>query len=206
MPSDGEPYLRPYLRAVKRHGAGFESLLWASPQTQAARFDAIVRACNLTGLSLLDAGCGRGDLLGFLLGRGIEPAHYLGIEAVPELVKAARRKGHARCMIVEADFVLEPKRLFAGADAIIFCGSLNTLDAAAFYRSLRAAVEAAGKTVVFNFLCSPRLASAEWLTWHRVEDVLAFARQMAEDVTLLDDYMEGDCTIALRKQGAPKGP
>jgi hypothetical protein len=40
---DGQDYLIPYQRAAALHGAEFESLLWASPQTQAARFDAFGR-------------------------------------------------------------------------------------------------------------------------------------------------------------------
>src|SRR5205085_11899167 len=81
-------YLQPYLSAVRRHGRGFGSLLWASPHTQAARFDAFVRLCALEGRSILDAGCGRADLLDFLLARGIRPDHYTGLEAVDTLADA----------------------------------------------------------------------------------------------------------------------
>ena len=35
--SESRDYLGPYQRATERHGAGFESLLWASPATQEAR-------------------------------------------------------------------------------------------------------------------------------------------------------------------------
>ena len=59
----GLPYLQPYLKAAERHGAGFGSLLWASPETQASRFDAVERLGRLHGKSILDVGCGRADLL-----------------------------------------------------------------------------------------------------------------------------------------------
>ena len=35
-------YLRPYRDAARAYGAGFATLLWASPQTQAVRFGAIL--------------------------------------------------------------------------------------------------------------------------------------------------------------------
>src|SRR5687767_15928369 len=82
-------YLRPYRAAARAHGAGFGTLLWASPQTQAVRFDAICRLADLRGKSVLDVGCGRADLLEHLVARGIEPADYVGIEAVDELARAA---------------------------------------------------------------------------------------------------------------------
>ena len=94
-------------RAADKHGAGFRSLLWASPQTQAARFDAIDAIVDLNGKSVLDVGCGRADLLEFLLDRGVRPADYVGIEAVDELADAAEAKRAARSdvRIVRADFV-----------------------------------------------------------------------------------------------------
>src|SRR3954468_23327877 len=124
-----EPYLLPYLRAADKHGADFPSLLWASPQTQAARFDAIQRLGCPHGKSVLDVGCGRADLLDFLLDRGVRPADYVGIEAVEDLARAAETK-HRRMndvSIIRADFAREPLRLFVAADVVIFSGSLNTI-------------------------------------------------------------------------------
>src|SRR6478735_5442670 len=105
-----EPYLLPYRRAADKHGADFPSLLWASPDTQAARFDAIERLGRLHGKSVLDVGCGRADLLGFLLARGVRPADYTGIEAVHALADAAGRTCAASAVparVLRADFVRE---------------------------------------------------------------------------------------------------
>jgi SAM-dependent methyltransferase len=199
MNGDVEQYLVPYVRSAKQHGAGFGALLWASPASQRARFDAMARVCDFRGRKVLDAGCGRADLLDYLLGQGIEPADYVGIEAIGELAEAARQKKHPRSVIVEADFLREPARLLAGAEVVVFCGSVNTFEPGDFYRTLRRAYDAATEAVVFNFLSSPRLAAAEWLRWHRPDDVVAFGRRLADDVVILADYTEGDCTIALRK-------
>ena len=106
MTKTDELYLVPYLRAAAAHGAGFGSLLWASPDTQAARFEAFTRLWDFNGQSLLDAGCGRADFLESLEARGIRPADYIGIEAVPELADAAERKAgrsRAQSTILRAD-------------------------------------------------------------------------------------------------------
>ena len=195
------PYLVPYLKAAERHGSGFSSLLWASPQTQAARFDAIERLGRLHGKSVLDVGCGRADLLNYLLARNVRPADYTGIEAVSDLASAAERTcaraGGPPARVIRADFVREPLRLFVGADVVVFSGSLNTLEHHVFYGTLRRAFDAAAEAVVFNFLSSPYLAGAEYLRWRCPSDVLRFGFQLTRDVRVLEDYLQGDCTIAL---------
>jgi hypothetical protein len=192
-------YLRPYADATAAHGGGFGSLLWASHRTQRVRFDAIRRTSDFSGKTILDAGCGRADLFDYLIDRGVALDHYIGLEAIEELAGACERKASDRCTIVRCDFVNEPKRLFAGADWLVFCGSLNTLDTQSFYETIRYAFDAAGAGVTWNFLDSPTLAAASYLTWHARTDVMAFARSLDPEARMLCDYLHGDCTISIRK-------
>lgn len=194
-------YLAPYLRASQQYGAGFGALLWASRKTQRARFEAIRRAYDLEGKSLLDAGCGRADLMEYLLDRNIHPADYVGLEAVEALAAAAKARNYPNAQIIRADFVRDPARLFVGADVVVFSGSLNTLDAQTFYATVRRAFDATAEAVVFNFLCSPALAGKDYLLWHQPEAVLGFAGQLAGNVHVLNDYLPGDCTVAMLKKG-----
>ena len=196
------PYLLPYLKAAERHGSDFPSLLWASPQTQAARFDAVERLGRLHGKSVLDVGCGRADLLRYLLDRAVRPADYTGIEAIGALASAAERNcpraaGGPPARILRADFLREPLRLFVGADVVVFSGSFNTVEDEAFYTTVRRAFEATADLLVFNFLASPYLAGADYLRWRRPSEVLGFCARLTSDVRTLEDYLEGDCTVAL---------
>ena len=197
-------YLEPYQRAADLHGGAFESLLWTSPQTQEARFDAFTRLWNFQGQSLLDAGCGRADFLQFLMRRGTRPADYTGIEAVSELAESAERTGRRHAVpatILRCDFVREPARLFVAADAIVFSGSLNTLDDRTFYQTLRLAWDATAAAVIFNFLDSPTLSSARYLHWRRPSAVLEFAQTLAGDhVQSLHDYLDGDFSVVISKE------
>ena len=200
-------YLAPYLQAARTCGGGFGTLLWASPATQAVRFEAIRRIYDPAGRSVLDVGCGRADYLGFLLDRGIRPADYIGIEAVGPLADAAderaeqaRRAGVA-VRILRADFVREPVRIFVGADVVMFSGSLNTAGDDVFYPTLRRAYEAAAEAMVFNFLDSTMLAGRDYLVWRRPADVLRFAGSLSADVRVRDEYLPGDCTVAVVKRG-----
>jgi hypothetical protein len=185
--------------AAQQHGGRFGSLLWASPQTQALRFAALVRLTDFRHKSILDVGCGRADLLDYLLDRGIEPGPYLGLEAVDVLADAAEAKHHPQCTIHRCDFVREPSRLAVGADIVVFSGSLNTLSKSVFWTVLRTAFLSAGQQLVFNFLNSPNLANAVYLTWHPARDVLRWARTLSDDVRCVEDYLRGDATMAMGK-------
>jgi hypothetical protein len=197
--TESADYLEPYLEAARRHRGGFESLLWASPRSQRVRFDAITRACNLNGQSVLDAGCGHADFMGFLVERKIRPADYIGLEAVGALADEAEARRYPGARILRGDFVLEPARLFVAADVIVFSGSLNTMDDAAFFATLDRAIDASAHAVVFNFLNSTALAGKDYLHWRRTDHVIAHLRSRCDDVHTLTDYLPGDCTIAVFK-------
>ena len=192
-------YLFPYQEARRNGAKGFDALLWTSQEGQRVRFDVIARLCPLAGKWVLDAGCGRADLLGHLLERGVVPAHYTGLEMIPATVRAARRKGYERCTIVRADFVGKPEKLQVGADVVVFSGSLNTLSREQFHRTLGAAWEAARQAVAFNFLSSQIWCGEDWLTWHPLSSVLSFCRSLGGEPRFDEGYLEGDCTVVMEK-------
>jgi hypothetical protein len=157
------------------------------------------------GASVLDVGCGRADLLDHLLARGAAPHEYIGLEAVEALARAAEEKHQPSATIFQADFIAEPRRMFTGSDIVVFCGSLNTLESDQFYLTLETAFEATVDRLVFNFLASPEIAAAEFLTWHRQKDVVNVARSLSSEVMVLDDYLRGDCTIAISRAEIERG-
>jgi len=193
-------YLAPYAKAVARYGGAFESLLWASPHTQALRFDALTQAVDLNDRAVVDAGCGRADLLDYLLQRNIRPRSYVGVEAVDALADEAAAKSDRGAVLRREDFLTEPQRAFADADVVVFSGSLNTLAPAQFYQSLQAAFDVARECVAFNYLCSSNLAGRDYLTWHRPTDLESFALRLARRVNVWDGYLDGDCTVVLWKR------
>jgi hypothetical protein len=192
-------YLQPYSRAVKRHGPDFRALLWASRRTQEQRFEALAHVADPTGLSILDLGCGRADFLDFLIARGTPPKKYVGLEGVRELAEAAENKHLANSRIVVADFVREPRRMQVGADVIYCSGALNTIENDEFYLTIRNAFAAARRAFVFNFLSSSLLAGTNYLRWHNPREVIKFCRALGGDITRHEGYIEGDCTIAVKK-------
>lgn len=191
------PYLRPYIDAARDHGGSFNSLLWASRDSQLNRFTALTNLLDFTGLSVLDVGCGRADFNDHLDRIGQVPAEYLGIEAVPALASAAQAAG---VEIIQQDFVAEPRCLFTGSDVVLFCGSLNTFPDDIFFSTLKRAFDAAARHLLFNFLSSPLLAGASHLYWRRPDEVDRFCRNLLSLApTRSETYMEGDATFLLSK-------
>jgi hypothetical protein len=192
-------YLRPYHEAREQGAKGFQALLWSSREGQRIRFEVIARGVPLAGRTLLDAGCGRADLLAYLLAEGIVPAHYTGLEMIPAAIRSARRRRLPHCRIVAGDFVRQPEAMAVGADVVIFSGSLNTLTRPQLHRALAAAWAAAGRALAFNFLSSRFWCGEDWLTWHHPQSVLAFCRSLGGEPRAIAGYLPGDCTIIMER-------
>lgn len=190
--------MQPYLEASRRYGGGFGTLLWASAHTQKLRFEALTRLVDFRDKTVLDVGAGRGDLLEHLLERGIRPGHYYALEGVEALAEAVEQRKWADCTVVRADFVTEPQRMFVGAEVVVFSGSLNTLEPELAFEVLRRAYDAAGESLVFNFLSAPTLAAAKHLHWHTQEAMGEFVAGLSGEAIWLEDYLEGDCSVCVR--------
>jgi hypothetical protein len=165
MAEGASEYLNPYREAVGHAGPRFESLLWRSAAAQRRRFDVLIGTCRLTGRVVADMGSGLSDLALRMHERGVEYGRYLGVEGVPQLAAESRKRldaaGIPECEVLEADFVAEAglcERLVSerGAEVLIFCGSLNTLDQPEAERVLDRAWDAVrrvkGGQMAFNFL------------------------------------------------------
>ncbi|MBC7771172.1 MAG: class I SAM-dependent methyltransferase [Pyrinomonadaceae bacterium] len=207
-------YLAPYRRAVNRIGPCFEALLWANLRSQTARFRTISQMIDLSDLCVLDAGCGRADLAAYLVEQRINYARYLGVDAIPELLEAARGRSIARASFRLCDFVSDPTALQScqpsngartpEAEVIVFSGSLNTLPRERAMAVLERAWECCTHALVFNFLST--LDGAEpcqdEFRAHRMAPVavLEWALARTRDVSLRHDYLDGrDGTVCMRK-------
>ncbi len=154
---DAPDYLAPYADAVRTHGASFEATLWASREKQEGRFAVIASMVDLTGRVIVDAGCGMGDLAVFCEANGIAYGRYIGLEAMPDMVEAAKRRGLAEARFEVSDFaadtgVFERLARSDGTDLVVFSGSLNTFEPEAAFAVVARAFRAAREGVVFNFL------------------------------------------------------
>lgn len=206
-PAD-KAYLQPYCRAVRRFGGGFQATLWNSREAQTLRFDVMIGMADFAGAAILDVGCGEGDLAARLLERDVPFATYRGLDAVPEMIEAARARTLPRSTFAVADPLTDPRALRVGAGWVTLSGTLNTMDEATAERLVAECFAAAGAGIVFNFLstaASERWAGRDPAPARRFSPVrfLDFALSLSPRVSFTQAYLDGHDATMVIEHGPP---
>ena len=201
-----DAYLQPYRDAQAAHGTGFDVTLWARPATQRRRFRVFTQMLELRGKRLLDAGCSRGDLAGYLLEHDIAYGHYVGVDGLDSVIEHARQRDLPHSRFEAGDFVLQPQLMnLDDPDVVAISGSLNTMDLPTALTVLQGAWEGCGEALVFNFLsdrAGPQAPPQEYPA-HRLPTMklLDWALDQTPAVQLRQDYLPHghDATILMHK-------
>ena len=171
-------------RTLLMHGDRPEGMRWTAAG-QTARYEALLGICDsLEGRSVLDYGCGKGDFLAFLLGRGIV-TDYTGIDINPAVIDLARRK-FPQCRFEVSDGGADGIRDFF--DYIILCGVFNLkvqgLDDL-IRRTLRLLFSRCRRGLVFNALSAHAPCKDYELHYVSPEELSEFAlRELSPFVAL----------------------
>ena len=199
-------YLKPYQDSVKEHGSSFGVTLWANPYTQERRFEVFTQMCFFPGKRVLDAGCSRGDLAVFLARQNVVVDHYIGIDALSDVIDYARARDLPQCEFHCGDFVTQPNLFQIGNPQIIcISGSLNTMTDQQVEAVLSAAWSAASEALVFNFLSDRAGPAAPTQTGpaRRLNTLglVDWAMSQTSEIALRQDYLKDghDATILMRK-------
>lgn len=155
--------------------------------------------------TLLDAGCGEGELLAMLRGRGFN-GHYRGEDALPWMVEAAQRS-HRQDM--DAEFLcadaFDPKG--PSADAVVCLGALNTvIDGASpddtFAETLEALWNRCRVVTVVDFAISDRHPAGSRLATVDPGGALATARALSGCVVWREDGIFGEAQLVMWRDRA----
>ncbi len=192
-----------YAQRWQEYGYDTRSLGIGSRESQEVRFDVLTQIGDLTNASVLDVGCGFGDLRSYLEKRGIA-MRYTGLDLQPAFIEEARRRHPGDeffCADIES---FEPK---SAPDYILISGTFNVKfredQEAWVFRILRRLFDVAKRGVGINmlstyydpghfrddmFYCSPERALLE-------------AHAITRWVTLRHDYLPHDFTLYLYRKG-----
>jgi trans-aconitate methyltransferase len=187
---------------LHRFGAGaVEALGWKGEKSQRKRFDVIAEVINPSGCTLLDIGCGVGDLKAYLDER-FGPFYYTGVDQMPEFIADAKRRYayHENAYFFETDF---SKIDLPKVDFITASGALGyRVDDETFYFEMIAKMYlAAEKTVVFNMLETSAFEDHPLLKGHDRSRIESFCRKLCRNVTVVSGYLPDDFTVVMSRRG-----
>ena len=197
---------RHYERRIHPSRASYDILDWSSSFSQEARFVVLTDNVDLHGKSLLDFGCGLGDLLGYLRARHID-VDYTGVDISEKMLQQARlRQSDAR--FVCADLFAETKVPVFGPESfdVVFCSGAFNLNLGNNVQFLPGAVHRllslARKVLVFNLLHQRAGLADSTYACYEPADILQAIQPLDCQIQLLEDYLPNDFTVICRKQSA----
>ena len=178
-----------------------EILDWASPASQEARFRVLADNVALHGASILDVGCGLGDLRAYILRRGID-ADYTGVDVSARMVRAALdRQPDGR--FLQADLFAGAIPFPDGSFDVVYCSGLFNLDLGNNLQFVPQAVAVflrlARRCVVCNMLHRRAGAGDGTYFFFDPSEVLPALRSLTPNVRLIDDYLPNDFTVICHK-------
>ena len=199
-----------YERALRKHGPTVRALKWADERSQQERFRLIAGVGDWDGATVVDVGCGLGDLFGFLREAGHD-VRYTGYDLSPRMVMAARRRYRNRRARFEVRDVLAEG--FGGRfDYVVASGTFNlkVADHDRFLRRMLAAMYGAcRRAVAFNvfhpYEDARWTAVVEWAGYYCVprETVRRWCRRLSPDVEMGPAVGEEESTIFVRRPPRP---
>jgi len=182
-----------YTRHLRDFGDTPQAVRW-TPEGQVRRYETLLTATgDLSGKKILDFGCGKGDLYGFLRDKGVSVA-YCGIDVNDNLIELAQHK------YPQAEFIaldIDEDRFYRRFDVIIAIGVFN-LRIAGIEESMKGLLKKlfplCRESLHINFLSYYVPQRNVELFYVKPEEILAFAiteisrtvtvRHMKEDVFL----------------------
>jgi|Deesub1362A_J573_1020465.scaffolds.fasta_scaffold00038_149 SAM-dependent methyltransferase len=192
--------VRFYEQRLGLFGPGPQALGWASQERQNRHYQAMLSALredSLEGSRVLDYGCGMGDLLAFLKGRGVR-VHYTGVDINPAFVRIAQgRHPEATFMVLDASSQ-EPPGEF---DYTFVCGTFNNNLQGMKEVALRVIGRLWGCTrraLLFNAPSAKARDKDPQLCYYEPQEVLEFAQALGRAV-LREDLLEEELVLRLSR-------
>ncbi len=185
--------------SLQQFGPGPKALLWWDYRSMAIRFRELVKDVPVDGKSIMDAGCGLGDLLPFLYAKSVN-FRYIGYDRKPEFIDEAKKhfEGH--------DFKIgDPFNKRLGLyDVVISSGAMNgnVKDwLKKRQRMISNLFDQTGEVLAFNMAGGLKpIPSDPLIAYADANKIYQYCRTLAADVKLNTSYLDKDFTIVMFKK------
>lgn len=195
-PDDQEGIVGFYEESFAKYGNDPRSVHWSGEISQRVRFEVLANIAPLLGMSVLDFGCGLGDLYKFFIAKQI-PVAYTGIDIVPVFINRARER------FPDARFELrDVLSLDEDYDYILVSGAFNltTVNSKEYYFTTIKNLFARSKCgLAFNMLNSDTHQTDETYVSYNIDEVTRYCKTLADKVVIISGYLPQDFTVYMYK-------
>ncbi len=184
-----------YQNAYRKYGISAQGLNWSSEESQKVRFEVITYFLKdeLPRCSIVDAGCGFGDLYFYWQENGLHVKSYMGIDSVKNSIQICTKR------LPKISFTCKDilKDDLPHADWYIASGTLNILNDFQTWLFLEKILDHSYKGIVFNVLEGSK--ESENFNYQKKEDIIEFAKSKGFTCRVKTDYLKNDVTVEIRK-------
>ena len=185
-----------YNERYKKFGRDIRTVGWSNDRDQVLRFEVLFRGLNPKGKTILDVGCGLGDLVPYIEHCTGGDFNYIGIDVAGELIEDARCfHGATNCEFSEGDIF---SLVLPQVDISVLSGALSLkCDGIEAYarETLHRMMELSRQAVALNFLTSYADYEAPNNQHYHPEKVFSWAKEVSKRVNLIHDYPLYEFTV-----------
>ncbi len=187
-----------YEPRIRLYSEGYEISDWESRDCQRRRFEVLTETVGFSGASLLDVGCGSGDLYRYLVEeKGID-VDYTGVDILQGMIDTARCR-HPGGRFIRADIAVEE---IPGEYDVVFCSGVFNLDSGGgeepHRRLVRRMTDIAGRDVVFNMLDERSPCREKRYRYFRPDKVLEWPEVARHEPRIITGYLNNDFTVHIK--------
>ena len=184
-----------YTSAIELYGTTAKGVNWHSKRTQEIRFDIILELLpkNIKDFTIVDAGCGFGDLYLYMLEKKKEPKDYIGIDTVIDMYSIASEQTGKEIIIADIT-----KNELPLADYYVCSGAMNVLNEFETHLFIQNCFSTCREGFVFNILYGEK--DSETYNYLSKDDINNIAKSLhVEHVEFREDYLSNDITVVFFK-------
>jgi SAM-dependent methyltransferase len=188
-----------YQKGLNEYGESPLALHWTDYRSMAIRFRNLVRDVDLDGRSVLDAGCGMGDLLPYLYAKASE-FNYLGVDINPGFIDIAKKRYDGHKFKVGNPF----SGKFKGSYDVVLSSGVMNINVTGWQQHRKVMIknlfDLAGEALAFNMAGGPGPARSDSLIGYAdANEILDFCKSLTSQVILRTDYLRDDFMITIFK-------
>ena len=184
-----------YTSAIELYGTTAKGVNWHSKRTQEIRFDIILELLpkNIKDFSIVDAGCGFGDLYLYMLKKKKEPKEYIGIDTVVDMYSIASEQTGKEIIIADITKDSLPR-----ADYYVCSGAMNVLNEFETHLFIQNCFSTCREGFIFNILYGEK--DSETYNYLSKDDINNIAKSLhVEHIEFHEDYLSNDITVGFFK-------